>query len=72
MPPQELIALFLKAMLCCNFKGVYLHYEDRGVHKLSFLTFRILNTKKLSFFIYADDIENWSFLTFETLHLVPS
>ena len=79
MPPKEVIALFPKAVLCYNFRSACLHYNGKDIHKPSYLTCRILHTKKIKLYIInchfwfmADDIENRSFLTFETLNLVPS
>ena len=79
MPPKEVIVLFPKAMLCYNFRSVCPHYDDKDTHKPSFLTFRTLHTQETKlyrinchFWFMADDIENRSFLTFETLNLVPS
>ena len=79
MPRKDVIVLFPKAVLCYNFRSVCLHYDDKDIHKLSSLTFRTLHTKKTKlykinchFWFIADDIENRSFLTFETLNLVPS
>ena len=79
MLPKEITVLFPKAMLSYNFRSVCLHYDDKDIHKQSFLTFDTLHTKKTKlykinchFWFMADDIENRSFLTFETLNLVPS
>ena len=81
MPPKEIIVFFPKAMFCYNFRSVCvcLDYDDKDIHKPSFLTFGTLHTKKTKlykinchFWFMANDIENQSFLTFETLNLVPS
>ena len=81
MPPKEIILLFPKLMFCYNFRSVCvcLHYDDKDIHKPSCLTFGTLHTKKTKLYkinchlwFMADDIENQSFLTFETLNVVPS
>ena len=49
IPSKEVITLFPKAVPCYNFKSVCLHYDDKNVHKPSFLTFSTLHTKKTNF-----------------------
>lgn len=56
MPSKEATSLFLKAVLFYHFRNFCLHYDDKEVHKPSFLTFRILHTKKLIFSLAIFDL----------------
>ena len=49
MLPKEIIVLFPKPILCYNFRSVSLHYDDKDIHKPSFLTFDTSIQKKLIF-----------------------
>ena len=54
MPIKIVIVFFPKTVLCYEFRSVCLHYDDKDIHKPSFLTFRTFHTNgKLLFFVYG-------------------